>query len=123
MYNSEFKEYKELTKNYEQSSEFWIDFIREAEIRLSKNKVKSNGTADGDLQLGKYCSLRNESFCILKSEWKSLISTPWSGYDSRATGIQYIYPPNIAGWNAAGQECPLKFEKIENFRENLSMVL
>ena len=49
---------------------------------------KMNGAADGDLYLGKYCSLRNEELY----------------YDE--------YPPNETGWNATKEKLPFSIFQI-----------
>jgi hypothetical protein len=68
---------------YGHSWAFYRDFIRSAEDILSKNNIVPNGCADGDLPLGKYASLRNETFVIIEN--------------------RFIYPPNGCGYN--GAEC------------------
>ncbi|CAE7706600.1 unnamed protein product [Symbiodinium pilosum] len=79
-----------LGPEFERASEFWLDFVVQAETALAGAGIRSRGTANGDLSLGHYASLRNEAFIFDPSE-----------------GL-YIYPPNDSGWNAAGHSCPLQ---------------
>lgn len=79
-----------LGPEFERDSAFWLNFVVLAEDALAAAGVRSRGTADGDLSLGHYASLRNEAFIFEPSEQL------------------YIYPPNESGWNAAGHICPLQ---------------
>ena len=46
----------------EQTSEYWYDFITEAEKQLSEANVIAGPVANGDIPIGKYSSLRNEAY-------------------------------------------------------------
>jgi hypothetical protein len=48
---------------------------------MEDNHIRANGVADGDLPLGHYVSLRNESY--VKDEERNV----------------FIYPPDSYGWN------------------------
>jgi hypothetical protein len=99
---------------------FWFTFIREAERRLSSIGVVCRGTAVGDLALPNcvYASLRNEAFVmqpvsILNVSKMVERRTGSESLDEEATtamntttGKELVYPPNGAGWNAAGHEVP-----------------
>ena len=50
----------------ENSEAFWLDLIKTIEKALEANKIQSNGCAEGDLKLGKYISIRNESYIVDK---------------------------------------------------------
>lgn len=83
----------------EEPNSFWYELVFEVEKKLLKQNVKTsvlNNCADGDLWIGKYCSLRNEAFTLYKGE--------------------YVYPPNETGWNAANQKCPFSFIDINLMR-------
>lgn len=86
-------------KSYEQSRRYWWAFIRKAEASLSARGVQSRGCANGDLPVGSngYASLRNEAYV----PWD--VKKDWNHQTSRMP----MYPPNEAGWNAAGHSCPL----------------
>jgi hypothetical protein len=90
-----------IVKKDVKSRDFWITFINKAEERLQKAGIKSRGLAHGDKAIGKYCSLRNESF--IESEEKREESS--SAHD--VNGRMFCYPPNSAGYNAAEDEDPL----------------
>ena len=49
-----------------------------------------------------YCGLRNEAFCKMEAKWEPLLAAfpTWSKVED------YLFPPNDAGWNAAGHDCP-----------------
>jgi len=79
----------------EQDEEFWFDLFMKVEYELSKNNIRSNGLANGDLGLGNYVSLRNEAYC----------------YD-KVTGID-IYPPDQNGWNALKHKVPFKLLRFQ----------
>eukprot|EP00440_Ansanella_granifera_P008362 gb/GFBE01009059.1/.p1 GENE.gb/GFBE01009059.1/~~gb/GFBE01009059.1/.p1 ORF type:complete len:275 (+),score=47.37 gb/GFBE01009059.1/:1-825(+) len=85
-----------LGPEFERDSDFWEDFIQEAEVKLAAAGVRSRGCADGDLPLGHYASLRNEAFVLAS------LADPFQAPQ------YFIYPPNESGWNAAGHSCPLK---------------
>eukprot|EP00696_Hemimastix_kukwesjijk_P014126 gnl/Hemi2/28063_TR9271_c0_g1_i1.p1 gnl/Hemi2/28063_TR9271_c0_g1~~gnl/Hemi2/28063_TR9271_c0_g1_i1.p1 ORF type:complete len:205 (+),score=55.30 gnl/Hemi2/28063_TR9271_c0_g1_i1:621-1235(+) len=79
----------------EQPASFWPGFIAEAERRLLLLGVKARPIADGDLKLGRFSSLRNEAFIL--------------GQQREGDGVvrsALLYPPNSAGWNAAGHTLP-----------------
>jgi len=81
-----------LGREFQRDSDFWLKFVEVAEAKLATAGIKSRGVADGDLPLGIYASIRNEAFVL----------------DRDACGDTLpCYPPNAAGWNAAGHECPL----------------
>ncbi len=78
-------------KEEEENFEFWKEFLTDTENKLIKENIKTqkkNGAADGDLYLGKYCSLRNEELY----------------FDE--------YPPNEKGWNATKEKVPFSFYQI-----------
>lgn len=83
--------YEEEEENYQ----FWYDFLVDVEQKLKNNKIqkKIDGCADGDLYLGYYSSLRNESYT----------------YNPKKK--EYEYPPNERGWNGSNQKVP--FSRIE----------
>mmetsp|Transcript_14955 Transcript_14955/g.26192 ORF Transcript_14955/g.26192 Transcript_14955/m.26192 type:complete len:268 (+) Transcript_14955:89-892(+) len=81
-----------LGQEFERDSDFWLQFVREAETALAAAGIRSRGVADGDLALGAYASLRNEAFVLGRDVCGDMMP---------------IYPPNAAGWNAAGHDCPL----------------
>eukprot|EP00746_Dinoflagellata_sp_MGD_P001270 gnl/MRDRNA2_/MRDRNA2_102393_c0_seq1.p1 gnl/MRDRNA2_/MRDRNA2_102393_c0~~gnl/MRDRNA2_/MRDRNA2_102393_c0_seq1.p1 ORF type:complete len:295 (+),score=27.41 gnl/MRDRNA2_/MRDRNA2_102393_c0_seq1:96-980(+) len=85
-----------LNKSHEQSGRYWWAFIWEAEASLSASGVQSCNCADGDLPVGLrgYASIRNEAY------------VPWRFREDRSIR-KCCYPPNEAGWNAAGDPCPL----------------
>lgn len=85
-----------LGTEFERDSDFWMRFVRDAELALETAGAASHGgAANGDLSLGgRYASLRNEAFI------------PLCRQGSR--DMDYGYPPNEAGWNAAGHLCPVK---------------
>lgn len=76
----------------ERSEAFWLNFAIKTELILKRNNIISNGCAKGDLKLGKYISLRNESYVLSKDE--------------------YIYPLDTMGWNGASQEPPFDISKF-----------
>lgn len=103
-------EVDDLKKEDEQPASFWKRFIALAEERLEQNEIKSNGTAEGDKPLGgMYASLRNEAFVPYNLAWK-VPSSGLTGLDRRNPKLegQLVYPPNDAGYNAAGHEDPLE---------------
>ena len=51
-----------LAPSDERSAAFWWDFIDAVEKRFAEQGVRSRGCAVGDLAVGAYASLRNESF-------------------------------------------------------------
>jgi hypothetical protein len=72
---------------------FYRDFIRDAERILTEQNVQPNGCAIGDYPLGKYASLRNETFVMIDNK--------------------LIYPPNGCGYN--GGECPDIKHELESW--------
>ncbi|KAJ4458527.1 hypothetical protein PAPYR_5724 [Paratrimastix pyriformis] len=87
---------------------FWRDFVSVAESRLARAKIRPAPLAQGDLPLGRYCSLRNEAFVRVGPEWRPP-SSGWAGYDQGAAELhkcQWVYPENNAGWNAARHPVP-----------------
>lgn len=86
------------SKEEEENFNFWYEFLFDVEEKLKKaniKKQKPKGCAEGDLYLGKYTSLRNESFI----------------YDE--------YPPNETGWNARKQNVPFSSIQIYKIRKKL----
>lgn len=107
-----------LKRNNVQRSKFWVTFIEIAEQQLSATNVEARATAVGDLQLGRYCSIRNEAF-ILKTAEMIIPDEQWEGYDRRLEEIkpnvaQYIYPPNESGYNAAKHPEPRLIQLISS---------
>lgn len=99
-----------LTKKNVPNSRFWIKFIDTAEEELSAANILPRPTADGDLQIGRFTSIRNEAF-ILKTLDMNIPDEQWEGYDRRLEENnprtkQYIYPPNESGYNAAKHAAP-----------------
>ena len=83
----------------------WSDlllFATEAERQLLAAGILPHGgsIANGDLQLPSLviCSLRNEAY-VPEEEQKGDEGPDWAG-------PKLVYPPNSAGWNAAGQKPP-----------------
>ena len=86
----------------EKSDNFWFDFLSCGEHILERNKITSNGCANGDLPLGKYFSLRNEEYV----------------YDKSAK--EYIYPPDDRGYNGAENILPFNIERFCKINNNES---
>jgi hypothetical protein len=87
-----------LGPEFQRGSDFWCDFVRQAEHALRMAGIDSHGgAADGDLPLGKYASLRNEAFVAARVEMHGSAALPI-----------FIYPPNMSGWNAARHTVPLR---------------
>ena len=101
----------EPTQNTQQSREYWQDFIATAESRLAQHAIKERPHPEGDNPLGRYSSIRNESFIVLKEEWHALVPL---NRRLAFNGKDYCYPPNVAGWNAAGHKNPL-LNKVSAF--------
>jgi hypothetical protein len=94
-----------LSKNDEDSEEFWLNLIQEIQNLLIDNSIKSNGLAKGDFPLNEYVSIRNESF-VKNNE-----------------GI-YSIPSDDSGWNAAKQKSPFKISGYSETNEkNLNINL
>jgi len=94
---------------FERPSSFWHDLVRDAEAALHKAGIESHGgTAIGDLPLDGlgYASLRNEAFIPIQEN---------SGRHGCRHTV-YVYPPNSAGWNAAGHRSPLELQWQLRFR-------
>lgn len=94
------KRLTEYSYSDERSFNFWYDFFCCAEHILEINSIESNGLANGDLKLGNYVSLRNEAYV----------------YDKEKD--EFIYPPDNAGWNGAGNELPFQLSKFPMFGKN-----
>lgn len=96
-----------LGPEFERDSAFWEGFVRDAEYLLQLAGIRCNGgTATGDLPLGgPYASIRNEAFVWLPDE-----------HAERPGTMSYIYPPNDAGWNAAGHPCPIRVPRLARWR-------
>ena len=87
-------------KNEEKKFKFYYDLLIDIENQLITNKIKKTiekGAADGDLWIGKYVSLRNESYC-------------------KGINGGYIYPPNNKGWNSAKNKMPFSWINIFKIR-------
>lgn len=97
-----------LGPEFERDAAFWRRLVADAEAALAIAGVVSHGgTARGDLPLGgPYASLRNEAFI-----------------PSREEKGCFMYPPNYAGWNAAGHQCPLKLTRAALWRAEASRTL
>lgn len=95
-----------FSKADEQTWAFWEAFRRDAEAAFAEAGLQAQGLADGDLPLGVYSSIRNESFCTARDEWQ--LPESWHGIDlgARPGTIHRVYPPNAAGWNAAQHPVP-----------------
>lgn len=95
-----------LSKENEQDGFFWFNFVDKCEKKLTKNQIIIQGCADGDLPIGKYFSLRNESFVLHK------IILP-----NNEIGYEYQYPFNEDGWNKNNQRLPfsLKYWNIPSY--------
>lgn len=85
------------------TASFWKCFIQEAELRFVQAGLVSAGLADGDLALPgcRYASLRNEAYIPVENQ-------AWKEGDPSSMRVQPAYPPNTAGWNAAGHDNPLE---------------
>jgi len=100
----------ELKKSDEQPLSSIKQFVREVEEILEQEGITPNGCADGDLPLGgKYASFRNETFipCMDIQEEEDTVITNVNDL--------FCYPPNDAGWNAAG------FEEANDVYESLRL--
>jgi hypothetical protein len=78
---------------------FWLPFVAEVEKRLAAARISGRGfVADGDLPIVgcRYASLRNEAFVQARKD----------GTPSTDGPLEYIYPPNSCGWNAAAHQTP-----------------
>jgi hypothetical protein len=93
------------TSDMQQSRSLWLSFIETAEARLAEHKIQPLPHPEGDYPLGTYSSLRNEAFILLKPEWVDIVGKPQRALFNNG---EYCYPPNVAGWNAAGHKNPLK---------------
>ena len=101
----------ELNKEMDQDGAFWMKFMEICEERLKKAGVKKQGCAKGDLKLGEYFSLRNESFVLHEKITEK-------GEKIR----DFEYPWDSDGWNSPNQKLPFKLpmkvwmrEKKTNF--------
>ena len=102
--NEEIKKKIIYTKADEEKYQFWFDFLIDVEKRLKEDNIqkrKNNGCADGDLYLGLYTSLRNESFTF--NNIKKI----------------YEFPPNEKGWNGSKQKAPFSKIQIYKIRKSL----
>ena len=88
-----------FNKEIEQDEDFWYDLFDKVETSLKENKIKSNGSAKGDLPLGNYVSFRNEAFIICNNE-----------------NIE-IYPPDKDGWNAKKHDLPFNIIRFQRVKE------
>jgi hypothetical protein len=89
----------DLSYSDEHSEEYWLNIYKLIEQELENNNIRSNGTAQGDLKLGKYISLRNEAYVFDKEK------------------EVHEYPPDSAGWNAAGHRVPFNIKKFSNSKK------
>lgn len=91
-----------LGPEFEREGPFWESFVQQATSLLRAYGIRSNGgIADGDLPLGgPYASLRNEAF----------VPCPIQSASERCP--VNIYPPNAAGWNAAGHQPPMRLPSM-----------
>jgi hypothetical protein len=101
----------------QQTKEFWLDFMITAEARLAEQNIKERPHPEGDKSMGRYCSLRNESFIPLKEEWKQTVPANRRVPFNRG---EYCYPPNEAGWNGAGHKNPLDKKLYAFFAQSYS---
>lgn len=88
-------EYFVYKKEEEEPNKFWFDFVVSVEEEFIKEKIEQryiDHCADGDLWIGKYASLRNEAYTLVKDE--------------------YEYPLNDSGWNAVKQTKPFTWIEI-----------
>lgn len=95
-----------LGPEYNRTSEYWWDWIVEAERRLKAHGIQrgsgaQRGFAVGDLPLPgcTYASLRNEAFVKDPSAVHS------AGRHGTSSPLP-VYPPNDCGWNAANHDIP-----------------
>ena len=98
------KKYLFYKKDEEQNFNFWLNFLIDCEKELSSSNIrfkKLDGAADGDLYIGKYASLRNESFTYDKNN------------DTQE------YPTNDKGWNYNKQKMPFSWFEIFKLRQQL----
>jgi hypothetical protein len=86
----------QLSDVLDRNIDWWKVFF-EIETKLNERNVTSKHCELGDFALGKYVSLRNESFSQVKEngEWKN------------------SYPPDEHGWNPAGHSNFFFFEKYK----------
>jgi hypothetical protein len=115
-----FDEHGGPTREDQQPGEFWHRLIADIEAAFTREQITSNGCADGDLAIGRYVSIRNESFVNVNPSWLPLPSS-WSLSEDPTTEQQTCYPPNAAGWNAA--QHPLPFAVNTSTRSTLRVVL
>lgn len=88
-----------LGPEFQRSPSFWSSFVAEAErVLLDAGIENHGGTAIGDVALGRYASLRNEAFVLRREQ---------TNQHRRNGAMTFIYPPNEAGWNAAGHPLPM----------------
>jgi hypothetical protein len=119
-WDERFQELPEQTQDStEQSKVFWIAFLLEAQKRFLQAGVRPKPIADGDLPLGRFVSLRNETFCLLRDEWRDHPSQVRYDRSARSQSPQFVYPPNEAGWNAADSELFFSLADIDRIRELL----
>lgn len=88
-----------LGPEFQREPAFWSAFVAQAEQALLAAGVESHGgAAEGDVPLGQYASLRNEAFVLGREERE----------DGLRGQLDFIYPPNETGWNAAGHPLPMQ---------------
>lgn len=101
-----------LGPEFNRTSEYWWDWVLEAERRFKSHGIRrgsgaQRGFAVGDLPLPgcAYASLRNEAYVI----------DPSAARSASRRGIALplpVYPPNECGWNAAVHDPPLLLRKL-----------
>jgi len=98
----------QLSKNFEQGKQFWLDFIQVAEQRLQEDGIRSNGLAAGDKKIGNYSSYRNESFVPFRPSLIAKLNAEEKLFYSKYQTVgNRVYPPNYSGYNAGWHEDPL----------------
>ncbi|MCK4870824.1 MAG: hypothetical protein KAS93_06925 [Gammaproteobacteria bacterium] len=95
-----------LTRAFQKNRAFWLQLVSTLDLELSEQGVQSRGCNPGDKRIGRYVSLRNESYVPLRPLWRDNGIIP-DAHIKRFEGKDFCYPPNIAGYNAAGNIDPL----------------
>jgi hypothetical protein len=105
------------TRETQQSREFWLSFLTEAERRLAQHNIRERPHPEGDKPLGRYASLRNEAYIIFNNAWDTIIPK-----DRRVdfNNNIYCYPPNETGYNAAGHKNPLDRKLYAFFAQSIN---
>lgn len=100
-----------LSKELEEGCNFWLHFIAAADRSLEDAGLLPGPLAAGDRQVGRYCSIRNESFVqIPPGISRGLSEEEMDFYRSFRSGAKdgSTYPPNAMGYNARGHRDPLQ---------------